>query len=779
MTDDGRGPQGGRAAALAAVIVAWALLATNAGLLTGHETPCYRDIGHTQRPARALAAQLGSAALMPQASFGQIYSGNPNFVLGYPMPKDPRFLGRHLLLHVFLGLLGAFLYFRRLVKSAEAALFGALAWGLSGFVLSSLAFLNATSVLAWTPFLLLFARSAREARGPRAITVAATGLVASIALVVLGGEPMMSLLVLAMGFGLAVSGEAIGHGLEKSERLRRARAGALAFLASGLGAALLLLPWLLEVYRSTESSSRRLRPFSFAEFAGVGFNPVRFVESFFPYVWGDPTRILSGGYWGFFVTQGNTPYWACLTFGVLPLVLAAVFALSARRVEGRYFLVLGFLGVLVGLAPWIPGASRVYDALPFLHALRFPGKAVVWTAFAIAALSALAIDRLVLGGSLSRFRGRVFTALLALAFLLGGAAVAFRVAPTLPERLLLSLWDPAFAADPRVVLAPVISRLSLQAAFAAAQLLLLAVLMKSGRAGFRGRLLLLLTLAADLLLAGRRHVPRVPAETFDEVSPLVAAARQLEGRVFERIGKDLDAVRRGVSGRYPEDDARALARAAVRQGWALTGAPLGLSYAYDEDPDGSYTALTRLGRDIVTFLPWDRRVRWLRAAGVTGVLSSEDLSGVPGLAPVLSDATIGVPVTLHRIESPLPPVRRLSRVHPSASVNEAVNRFFEPGFDPRTDGIVAGKVPPGLEASPAGEPDAAATARLVKELPDLVEAQTSGAMPGVLLVARSYTSAVKAEVNGTPARVQAISVHLIGVAVPAGPARVVVDLAPR
>jgi hypothetical protein len=289
VTDDGKGPQGGRAAALAAVVVAWALLATNAGLLTGHETPCYRDLGHTQRPARALAAQLGSASLIPQASFGQIYSGNPNFVLGYPMPKDPRFLGRHLLLHVFLGLLGAFLFFRRLVKSAEAALFGALAWGLSGFVLSSLAFLNATSVLAWAPFLMLFARSAREAREPRQLAVAVTGLVASIALLVLGGEPMMSLLVLAMGLGLAVRR---GHRAQ-ARKGRTAQAGAAgrAGLPRQRPRAALLPSWLLEVYRSTESSSRRLRPFSFAEFAGV-VNPVRFVESFFPYVWGDPTRIL-------------------------------------------------------------------------------------------------------------------------------------------------------------------------------------------------------------------------------------------------------------------------------------------------------------------------------------------------------------------------------------------------------------------------------------------------------------------------------------------------------
>src|ERR1019366_2624863 len=92
--------------------------------LSGRTTPAYRDIATTQRPARALAARLDGAHLDPYASFGQAYWGNPNLLLVYPFPASPRFLGLHLLLHLGLGLFGAFLFLNTEVRSREAALDG-------------------------------------------------------------------------------------------------------------------------------------------------------------------------------------------------------------------------------------------------------------------------------------------------------------------------------------------------------------------------------------------------------------------------------------------------------------------------------------------------------------------------------------------------------------------------------------------------------------------------------------------------------------------------------
>ncbi|HQR68715.1 MAG TPA: hypothetical protein PLB02_15095, partial [Thermoanaerobaculia bacterium] len=173
-------------ASVATAFLLAVLLLPNLDLLTGRASPFYRDLGTTQRPARALFDALGTASVNPHASFGQPYYGNPNLVLAYPFPRSPRFLGLHLVLHLLVGLGGAFLFFRRLVGSAEAALVGAVAFAFSGYVLSSTAFLNATTTIAWAPWLLWFVATARVASG-RALVRCGFGAAAAAALLVLGG----------------------------------------------------------------------------------------------------------------------------------------------------------------------------------------------------------------------------------------------------------------------------------------------------------------------------------------------------------------------------------------------------------------------------------------------------------------------------------------------------------------------------------------------------------------------------------------------------------------
>ena len=299
-------------------------------------------------------------------------------------------------------------------------------------------------------------------------------------------------------------------------------------------------------------------------------------------------------------------------------------------------------------------------------------KALLVATIAVAVLASLAVERLLLEEALPRWRARAGIALLVLAGLLGLAAVVSRVRPELPQRLLLSLWDPSWASDPVVVLAPVLARLPRQAAASAALLLVAGLLLSRGLGDLRGRALLLLALAAEGLTHARFHLPRAPSEWYDRPSPLVAAAARIPGRVFERTGKDVDAVRRGLAGPLPADERYALSLAQVSQGWSLAGAPHGLRYAYDPDPDGSYTLLDRFARDVVTAREWPARLKWLRAAGVGSVIASDVPPGLPGLVPVFTEGRFGPAATLYRLADPLPGTRRLSRVRGAASVSAAV-----------------------------------------------------------------------------------------------------------
>ena len=751
-------------AALAAALLVASAAFTHADLLSGRTTPAYRDIGTTQRPARALAARLGAARLDPFASFGQVYRGNPNLLLAYPFPRNPRFLGLHLLLHLGLGLLGMFLFLRGEARSRDAALTGAFAFGLSGYVLSSAAFLNATTTIAWMPWTLLAVQRARTA-ATRADLVRAGGLaLVACSLLVLGGEPALAALALLLAFAFAVRGPA---GVR--------RGGLLALLGGGFGAALVVSPWLLEVVRASDFAARRSRGFSWNEFAAVGFHPLRFLETPFPLLFGDPTRIVSGAFWGFAVTQGNPPYHASLSFGIVPLALALLFVCSARRNEGRFWIGVALLALLASSTPWLPGARALYEAVPAVHVLRYPVKALLPFTFALSVLAALGVDRLLVEGALPRFRRRAAGFLFALGGLLAALAIAGRLSPGRVWNLLLPGWNPAWLSDPRVVLAPIVQRLPGQAALAAAALIVLALLLLRGIGDPRGAFILFGATGLSLLAGAPQTIPRVPSALYDTPSPLVARAAALGGRVFERAAKDFDAVRRGLFGRASGDDLLDLVSAQVRQGWALAGAPHGLAYAWDPDPDGSYTILTRYAHDLLRQRSWERRMKWLRAGAVRTVIASDVPAETPGLLPVFVEASAGVPVTLWRLTAPLPGVRRQSRVVASGSISETVTAFERDEFEPATDVVVYGKEAAALAS---GERDSSAEARVTEESPDRLVIETSGARPAVLHVDRSFTPRVVASVNGSPATPLVADLHLIGIPVPAGLSRVVVDLAP-
>ncbi len=131
--------------------------------------------------------------------------------------------------------------------------------------------------------------------------------------------------------------------------------------------------------------------------------------------------------------RGIPPYLASLSFGVLPLGLAALFALCPRRREGRFWLGAAGIGLFVSFLPWLPGARAVYEALPFLHSVRYPVKALLLTTIAVAVLASLAVERLLLEEALPRWRSRAGLVLLVVAGLLALAGVVARARPELPR----------------------------------------------------------------------------------------------------------------------------------------------------------------------------------------------------------------------------------------------------------------------------------------------------------------------------------------------------------
>jgi len=125
-------------------------------------------------------------------------------------------------------------------------------------------------------------------------------------------------------------------------------------------------------------------------------------------------------------------------------------------------------------------------------------------------------------------------------------------------------------------------------------------------------------------------------------------------------------------------------------------------------------------------------------------------------------------------EGALAGLRRAGRVVVADSVNATVDAFEDAGFDPATDVVVHAK-DAGLASR---ERDPSAVARVTEDGADRLVVETSGERPGILSVDRSFTPRVTATVDGRPATVYAADLNLIGIPVPAGRSRVVVDLAP-
>ena len=157
----------------------------------------------------------------------------------------------------------------------------------------------------------------------------------------------------------------------------------------------------------------------------------------------------------------------------------------------------------------------LYEAVPAVHVLRYPVKALLPCTLALAVLAALGADRLLVEGALPRFRRRAAGVLFALGGLLAALAVLGRLFPGRVRDLLLSGWDPAWLSDPRVVLAPIVQRLPGQAALAAAGLIVLALLLLRGIGDPRGGLFLLGATALSLLAGAPRTIPRVPSSLYE------------------------------------------------------------------------------------------------------------------------------------------------------------------------------------------------------------------------------------------------------------------------
>jgi hypothetical protein len=710
----------------------------------GREIFFFRDLGTTHIPLRSVRAVIGSAHLNPFASFGEPYLGNPNALAAYPFPSGERWIGVHVLSHIFLAFAGMMVLLWILGLAADAAFFGATSFALSGYVLSAASSLNAITSIAWMPWFLAASVALRRGRRP---WLAGLALLPIAGILSVAGEPVLIGITIVLGLGMA--------------GLRRLSV-ALASTAAGWA---LFFPVHRATFQAMAESYRVRTGYSFEEAMSASLHPARLLETVFPYIFGDPSRIGAGTYWGYGISNDAAPYIYSVALGALAVSCAAAALHAGRWRARRGWLGLALVSLILSMGSFVPGSHFAYDHAGALHSVRFPIKLLLVCTLALSVLAAYGFERLLVerDAATRRFARMSWTA--AGIFVLG-AFIAAAGKQGLENLLVRLWWDARWPSAPHDVLAPIVDafpeRLLALACMAAA----LAWAASAKRRAVAS-LTLQLLLVSDLLASGRHLFPTVSRAVYDARSPLVEALLNEHGPVFERAAKDLDPVRGIMRGEYPSNDVRWLGIAESRQAWALSGARFGLRYAYDSSSDGSYRDRVVKLTNILDRDAWPVRLKWLRAAGVTTVVTSDVPPRALGLVPIAREERIGVPVAAYAVTGHLSEFRRLGDIRWVTTFDEAVRAFEMPAFDPARSVILEGPA-----RFPRGVPG---LATLVRGGSDQLTIDTEGVTPAVLIIARAYSSSARATVNGIATAVFPANAHLCGILVPEGRARVILD----
>jgi hypothetical protein len=726
----------------------------------------FRDAQITHWPWRRVAMESLDSGNVPfinvRASGGEPLLANPNAVLLYPTVllekvfSPAAAFNLHYLLHVLWAFFGARALARRLGLAPGAAFFAAVAFAFSGMMMSyGSAFANSGAAASWLPWCAAAGLDLVRAIGIRRRLRAACAVAIAFGLQLCAGEPAISLLTILFTAFLGAA-EVFSA---REGRLARARnllaGGAVAgLLAAALAAALLfpLLAVLPLTYRGQHLYSARA-------FGASPFAAWRALEWLFPRFNGDPGALKEGAHWQYALHSGDIVYIWCVTFGVLPL-LAILIAGLRREFWTRRAGVLAAgaaVSLLFAFGPALP-LYRFLFSFGALRRLRYPIKFYLLTTLCVALLSGFAIERLRPGaaraGKRAGFTLLLVGALYAAAFFLarGGGPYERAVRPLL-----------ARLAVPAENLLPAIRQsLTGDALFGLIAVAVLALVLFfrrpiRGQAHLLGLSALLLSFPWALPLfvsADERDLARPPA--------LIGALKG-PGRVF--VSPRLPEFNVLLTGSaHPTLPPRVvkLARAQIEELIPATGAPFGVAYVFDSDPDGSYGYYNRLADEALAASTPSQAARLLRAYGGRWLLDDQR-EAHPALRAVTGFEVAGRRLLLFEIPGFLDEVRWAGREYRRNSLSGALDLVRSEEFHAETDVVLPGRE----NRAPAGAA-AAGTLTGVRIRADGATADVEAAAPGNVIFSRTYFGAWKARLDGLEAPALIANARDLAVAVPAG-----------
>jgi hypothetical protein len=680
----------------------------------------------------------------PDVSFGQPLWATPHYLVLYPFTWLSFFMSRwsyltlFVVAHVLFAGLGFYWLARRLRLAVPAAFLAAAVWMLSGPFLSLDNVPNHLAGAAWLPWTVGALVGAIRTGRLTAWVFWGMGL----AMPILAASPEGALMG---GFFSALYAASRLRWRRLVTRATGRLAGAL--VAGGLFALLLSAgQWLPTLEAAKQATRWGMTPDEQQRWSAP---PLTLVQVAVPVFFdGLP---LDPGWRAKLCTPGRN--FLLSVYCGLPALMLALVGVVRSRGRLRWWLLGGAL-LAAGLA--LGNHGFVYQValalVPPLRLLRYPVKAMVAVAFALALLVGLGTQILL---RLRAQRRQVLNRIL-IGYALGlGACGALALMLLAPGH-----WSAAFlAGDARslqVSLAPAQWQMKLSLSLAVVAVI---AAWTVRRAGARRWAVLLLATAVivDLLLTHRALSPTAPW-----------ALARFRPPVVDVVGDHPQARVHVVDRPAPEGvrplSAMPWAAAVEAQSYLMpiTATLYGLSGSYESDLVGFYTRpllqLTGMARGLEGS---PDGLRLLRLGAVDYVVThhSPSFQGLPPVATLSSvypDA-----VRVFRVPDPLPRVYAVARARLSAD-DDALGILRDPTFDPRREVVL----PPGTALIPAGDVEAAF--EVLERRADRVRVAATLSAAAYVVFVESHDANWRAAVDGRPEPVLRANLAFRAVSVPAG-----------
>jgi hypothetical protein len=325
-------------------------------------------------------------------SAGQPIAANPEHEVFYPLtwlillPSYDFGYRLHILIHLWIGLVGMYALLRSMDLGEVAAAFGAAAWGLGGLYMSYINLLPILFCAAWLPLTCLYTRRFLLRRNRRDFALAA---------LFLGIQCLVAEPTTVMQTGLLLGMYALYRAWYTPRKVVKA-IGRVAWIAAiSIGGFLVGAAQILPAIDHLHDSARS-RPFGFDLVSAWSMPWAKFAELLFPNLLGHLSINKVTWYWGGGLYPGmGSPFLFSIYCGLLVTALS-IGAAFVRPRGGRFVLLVVIVSCVMALGGHTPLLAFLYNH-HIATSLRYPEKFAMMGIFALILFSSQMLQRMLDG----------------------------------------------------------------------------------------------------------------------------------------------------------------------------------------------------------------------------------------------------------------------------------------------------------------------------------------------------------------------------------------------